>query len=157
MKLSRISFERPHLGPSRGPSTTMTSPHHCIVYLAAAASQSWHPCQRPPSASSPAPWSVSPPRLLQPPSSNSSRLETPPLHTLVATKRKLGVGLTVALPLFHRWRQVRGRWMSCLQRTLDSGGAFSCLTGGFWASSAHLTDQSQWAARTGMFRKEMQE
>lgn len=58
-------------------------------------------------------------------------------------KKKLGVGLTVVLPLFHRRRRVRGRWTSCLQRTLDSGGVFSCLTRGFWASFAHLTDQSQ--------------
>lgn len=90
--LNIISFKGLAMGPYGALEPLRVPPHHCnhlgCVYLAAAASQSSHLSQRPPSASSPAPWSVFPLRLLQPPSSYCPRLETPLLGTQVAKKKE---------------------------------------------------------------------
>lgn len=125
-------------------------------YLVAAAWQSWHPCRHPPSASSPALWSVFPLRSLQPPS-YFSRLETPVLKSQVSgrKKKKMKVGLFGGRLLSDRWPHLCSWSINCPQPTLDNVWVFSNLRRGFWASSAHLTEENQWSARTGVFRAEL--
>lgn len=128
---------------------------YCIqlicLYLAAAAWQFLHPCRHPPSASSPALWSVFPLRSLQPPSF-LFRLEAPLLKSQVSRKMEKG---PIGGRLFSdRCHQLCSWYINCLQQTLDNVWKFSCLRRGFGASSAHLTEESQWHARTGAFRAE---
>lgn len=125
------------------------------LYLAAAAWQSLHPCRHPPSASSPALWSVFPLRSLQPPS-YFSRLETPLLKSQVSgRKKRMEAGLFGGRLLSDRCRHLCSWSINCPQPTLDNVWVFSNLRRGFWASSAHLTEENQWSARTGVFRAEL--
>lgn len=124
-------------------------------YLVAAAWQSLHPCRHPPSASSPTLWSVFPRRSLQPPS-YFSWLETPVLQSQVSgRKKKKKVGLFGGRLLSDRCPHLCSWSINCPQSTLDNVWVFSYLRRGFWASSVHLTEKSQWRARTGVFRAEL--
>lgn len=113
------------------------------LYLAAAAWQSLHPCRHPPSASSPALWSVSPRRSLRPPS-YFSLFGAP----LLKCRGKNGSRVPGDRLLSDRCRQLRSWCVNRLQQILENVWAFSRLRRGFRASPAHLTQEGQWRART---------
>lgn len=70
-------------------------------------------------------------------------------------KKKMKVGLFGGRLLSDRWPHLCSWSINCPQPTLDNVWVFSNLRRGFWASSAHLTEENQWRARTGVFRAEL--